>query len=195
MKLHLKKIVLILILIIFIVFLVNLTRNYLILKSLFSFNKYINNYYFEETIKSNDIKNKNCIYAQNNNYYIEMYENDEKIYNMWIDDISKEYILQDIEKNQITKEEYSDFYTKKYKAIYLNCHDVTISNLLIQKYLFTPIIEEDNEYIIMVYNNEAKVFINKDSKLIDKVISKDIEINYKLQNNPQIHIDKNKPKF
>lgn len=87
------------------------------------------------------------------------------------------------------------FYTKKYKAIYLNCHDVTISNLLIQKYLFTPIIEEDNEYIIMVYNNEAKVFINKDSKLIDKVISKDIEINYKLQNNPQINIDKNKPKF
>lgn len=85
----------------------------MILKSLFSFNKYINNYYFEETIKSNDIKNKNCIYAQNNNYYIEMYENDEKIYNMWIDDISKEYILQDIEKNQITKEEYSDFLYKK----------------------------------------------------------------------------------
>ena len=69
------RIVLILIFIIFIIFLVNLTRNYLILKSLFSFNEEINNYYFEEIITSNDSKNKNCIYAQNNNYYIEVYEN------------------------------------------------------------------------------------------------------------------------
>lgn len=184
------RIVLILIFIIFIIFLVNLTRNYLILKSLFSFNEEINNYYFEETITFSDIKYKNCIYAQNNNYYIELYENDKHIYNIWIDDINKEYTLQDIEKNQITKEEYNDFYTKKYKAIYLNSHDVTISNLIIQKYLFMPIIEEDNKYILTVYDNETKVFINKDSKSIDKVVSKDNEINYKLQNNPQISINK-----
>ena len=72
----------------------------------------------------------------------------------------------------------------------MNSHDVTISNLIIQKYLFMPIIEDDNKYILTVYDNETKVFINKDSKSIDKVVSKDNEINYKLQNNPQISINK-----
>ena len=172
------KIVLILTFIFIIVFLINFVRNYSILNSLFSYNKDFSTYSFEETIKSNNITYKNCIYFQNNVYYIKIFEDDKHIYNIWIDNINKEYILQNIEENKITKEEYNDFYTKKYKSAYLNSHDFTILKLIVENYLFSPILENDYEYILTIYDGEATVFVNKENKLIFKIISNNNEVNY-----------------
>lgn len=190
------KFVLILSIILIITFLVNLIRNYLILKSIFSINNDSSNYYFEENsnIIANNITYKTCIYSKDDKYYIEVYENDKHIHNIWIDNINKEYILQDIEKNQTTREEYNDFYTNKYKFVYMNCHDLTISNLIIKKYLFTPIAEKDNEYVIKIYDDE-KVFVDKESKFINKIVSKDSEINYKFNNTSPINLNINKPQI
>lgn len=186
------KIVLILTFIFIIVFLINFVRNYSILNSLFSYNKDFSTYSFEETIKSNNITYKNCIYFQNNVYYIKIFEDDKHIYNIWIDNINKEYILQNIEENKITKEEYNDFYTKKYKSAYLNSHDFTILKLIVENYLFSPILENDYEYILTIYDGEATVFVNKENKLIFKIISNNNEVNYsfndRLPEDIEIHI-------
>lgn len=191
------KFIIVIIFIIITVFFINAIRNYLILKSIFVISNDKNEYYFEENI-SNIINNniyKNCIYSKDSNYYIEIYENDEHVCNIWINDINKEYILQDIVKNQITREEYDDFYTKKYKLIYMNCHDVSILNLMMKKYLFLPIIENSNEYIINVYEDSATIFVDKVSKLIVKVVSNDSEINYKFDDAIPTNVNINKPKI
>lgn len=172
------KIVLILIFIFIIVFFINFVRNYSILNSLYSYNKDFSTYSFEETIKSNNITYKNCIYFQNDVYFIKIFEDDEHIYNIWIDNINKEYILQNIKENKITKEEYNDFYTKKYKSAYLNSHDFTVLKLISENYLFRPVLENDNEYILTIYDGETTVFVNKENKLIFKIISNNNEVNY-----------------
>lgn len=188
------KILLILILILIIVFLINFARNYSILNLLFSNNKDFSTYSFEETIKSNAITYKNCVYFQNNVYYIKVFENDEHIYDIWIDNINSEYILQNIKDNKITKEEYNDFYTKKYKSAYLNSHDFTILKLIIENYLFRPILENSNEYILTIYDNETTIWVSKENKMISKIKSDNNEINYsfddELPKDIEIHIPK-----
>ena len=175
-----------------IVFLINFVRNYSILNSLFSYNEDFSTYSFEEIIKTNNITYKNCVYFQNNIYYIKVFENDEHIYDIWIDNINNEYILQTIKDNKITKEEYNDFYTKKYKSIYLNSHDFTVLKLITENYLFRPILENNNEYILTIYDNEYTIWINKENKMIFKIISNNTEINYsfnnKLPENIEMHI-------
>lgn len=186
------RIVLILIFIFIIVFLINFIRNYSILNSLFSYSEVFSTYSFEEIIKTNNITYKNCIYFQNNIYYIKVFENDEHIYNIWIDNINNEYILQTIKDNKISKEEYNDFYTKKYKSVYLNSHDFTVLKLIVENYLFRPILENNNEYILTIYDNESTIWVNKENKMIFKIISNNTEINYNFNNqlpeNIEIHI-------
>ena len=100
--------------------------------------------------------------------------------------------MQTIEDNKISKEEYNDFYTKKYKSAYLNSHDFTVLKLIVENYLFRPILENNNEYILTIYDNESTIWVNKENKMIFKIISNNTEINYNFNNqlpeNIEIHI-------
>ena len=181
-----KKII-VLLFILFIVFLTNLVRNNLILHSIINSNKIFSeninnyNYYFEENIIENNNNYKNCIYSQGNNYYIEIYINNEHISNIWIDTDKKEYIVEDVKNQVITSEEYDDYYTRKYKDMCLYFHDININDLIVKKYLFTPIILENKKYSLSIYEND-KIFIDKESKLITKAVTNDYEINYTFDN-------------
>lgn len=185
-EINMKKII-VLLFILFIVFLTNLVRNNLILHSIINSNKIFSeninnyNYYFEENIIENNNNYKNCIYSQGNNYYIEIYINNEHISNIWIDTDKKEYIVEDVKNQVITSEEYDDYYTRKYKDMCLYFHDININDLIVKKYLFTPIILENKKYSLSIYEND-KIFIDKESKLITKAVTNDYEINYTFDN-------------
>lgn len=192
----LNKILLILFFILIIIFFINLIRNYMILKNIFSSNntlkENLNNYYLE----ANDTSNvtKTCIYSKDNVYAVDIYENNELIKSIWIDANNYEYVEKDINKNEVINKDYDDFYTKYYQFLCLDFHDFSIHSLISKSYLLKSISEKNNEYKINIYDN-ATVFVDKESKLIKRMITDTNEIYYKLDNYNKIDKELLKPEI
>ena len=176
------------------IFLINFFRNYYILSSIFNsnelFKESIDNYYYEENFISENSHKKISIYAQKNIYYVEIFLNNKHNSNIWIDNINKEYIVQNMEDETITLKEYDDYYINRYKFMCLAFHDFGVTDIIKKNYLFKPIIKQNDEYVINVYEENIEAFVDKNSKLITKVKEKDYEIYYKFDTTIEKEISK-----
>ena len=152
MKKRVFKIILALVLILVILFVVNLVRNYMILKDIMD---------YSSSLKENGYSN----------YYFKIHINDGD----YETEIISEYYYKD--NVMLMKHSFKDNETIDPNYIYTVALLSTKSDLkgVLLNYMFKPIMIENNCYKIKLNNTEY--YINKDTKMIEKSISEAQEMN------------------
>lgn len=183
-----KKIFLAILIILIVVFLINLGRNFLILKKIFDSNDEFknhlsDNYLFEETIEFSNgsfSSLQNTLYFYNGTYLLRTYYDNIPYTVHWYNSSSNELVSFD--EDGSTDNDFTNF-TEDINHIFLNNlnnENITISTILCQN-LFTPFSIENNYYIIKA--NNSTMYINKETCLIEKILSATTTLSFKIQEN------------
>ncbi len=177
----------IVLLILIILIAINLIRNYSILKGIQKANQdfvvNLNNYSF--TTKTPFVNNTivtTQILAKDNIYLETIYFGDELDLMVWFDKNTGETFSINDDGYVSTSDIYTGF-TSSYNEVLLDSYseDNYFSKLMLS-HIITPILTEDNHYIINC--NGLSVKINKDTKLIDEYILGDgTVVQYNLEKN------------
>lgn len=165
-----RKILIVLVIILIVLFLVNLIRNYAILKDIYNSNeelsKEMSNYYFKMTILSEDseVEAVTEIYHKDNLYLKKTdFANDLGI--ILYNSDTKEIFRNDPENSTSVADKDLDFSLEN--IVYLS--QLTIRedfNQVLLGYLLKPITSDKDNYIIKTFNN--KYLVNKETKLISE---------------------------
>ena len=165
---NILKFILIILLIALILFIINFTRNYLIINNLFSAENKLGNitdYYY----KNEDNYNKQTqeVYS-NKNFFFETTTFENKTFKLLFDK-NNNTLTTLSENNDINTETNTSYIvTTPYKNVFFIGD--TDKNKLIKEYLFKPIQTEDNFYILKYNDSEAIWYINKNTYQIEKYI-------------------------
>lgn len=188
MKKKIFLVILVIFIIIVVLFLINLGRNFVILKNIFNSNNEFknnlsDNYLFEEIVEfSNGSFStlQNTLYVCNGTYLLKTYYNNTPYTVHWYDSNTNELVSFD--ENGSTNNSFVGFtqYINHMFLNKLNNEDITISTILCQN-LFTPFTVENNCYIINV--NNSTIYINKETCLIERILSGTTTLSFKLQEN------------
>ncbi len=194
-----KKILIIIVIIIVILialFLINLGRNYFILRKICDsntdFKTTLNNYYYEENTEyaSALSPTQDILYAYNGIYLLKTYDDGNPYVTSWYDSSTNESVSFDetglIDNNLTNFAEY-------YKNVLLNGFedDGTVIGSILSQNLFTPFSVKDGCYVINF--NDSTVSINTKTYLIEKKVSGDTTKTYKIEKDSVTSEDVPKP--
>lgn len=190
------KIIIPITILLLILFMINIIRNYNILNQIAKQNEEteisMENYYFEHITETEPYTYKEEIYVYDGTYLIKDYMNDKLYKKIWFDLSSGQSISIDDNNNFNRNVSYSSF-QREYKEILLIKQDSkkeTFKKLLLN-YLFKPIQEENNNY--MIKKDDNKIYINKETGLIEKIISDKSKQTYKIEGNTTTENDVKSP--
>ena len=199
-------------------FLINLGRNYLILKKIYDsntdFTSTLSNSYFEQTI---DFSNEymptaqTILYSYSGTYLLKTYNDNVPYSVLWYDSNTDESIffddneaLQDlydlnsdgstsVDELGINLYNTDTLFTGVYSNLLLHNfgdENTVISTILYQN-LFTPLIAKNNYYVFKF--NELTIYLNKETNLIEKIITDNATISDKVEKNIVTREDVAKP--
>lgn len=171
-------------------FLINLSRNYLILKTIYDsntdFTSTLSNSYFEQTI---DFSNEymptaqTILYSYNGTYLLKTYNDNVPYSALWYDSNTDESLFFDENGYDPNSTTTTNLFTGSYQIVLLNSlgdNNTVISTILYQN-LFTPLIAKNNCYVFKF--NKLTIYLNKETNLIEKIITDNATISYKVEKN------------
>lgn len=181
-------------------FLINLSRNYLILKTIYDsntdFTSTLSNSYFEQTI---DFSNEymptaqNILYSYNGTYLLKTYNDNVPYSALWYDSNTDESLFFDENGYDPNSTATTNLFTGSYQIVLLNSlgDDNTVISTILYQNLFTPLIAKNNCYVFKF--NELTIYLNKETNLIEKIITDNATISYKVEKNIVTSEDVAKP--
>ena len=202
-------------------FLINLGRNYLILKKIYDsntdFTSTLSNSYFEQTTDFfNDLNNylptiQTTLYSYNGIYLLKTYDDGISSSTLWYDSNTNESIffddneaLQDlydlnsdgstsVDELGINLYNTDTLFTGVYSNLLLHNFgdENTVISTILYQNLFTPLIAKNNCYVFKF--NELTIYLNKETNLIEKIINDNATISYKVEKNIVTSEDVAKP--
>lgn len=174
MKKKIIMILFILLAILFIIFIINLVRNYIIIKDIVDYNSTlkdnISNYYFKYEILGENDNNKTVAeyYYKDRIMLLKLRFMDTETIN-WYNFNTNEYEIENKEETNNALGVYNEENIYNLALFPYEVKDVVLD------YLFKPITCENNTYKIKINNTEY--YINKDTKIIEKIISQKKDVN------------------
>lgn len=181
-------------------FLINLSRNYLILKTIYDsntdFTSTLSNSYFEQTI---DFSNEyiptaqTILYSYNGTYLLKTYNDNVPYSVLWYDSNTDESLFFDENGYDPNSTATTNLFTGSYQIVLLNSlgDDNTVISTILYQNLFTPLIAKNNCYVFKF--NELTIYLNKETNLIEKIITDNATISYKVEKNIVTSEDVAKP--
>ena len=181
-------------------FLINLSRNYLILKTIYDsntdFTSTLSNSYFEQTI---DFSNEymptaqTILYSYNGTYLLKTYNDNVPYSALWYDSNTDESLFFDENGYDPNSTATTNLFTGSYQIVLLNSlgDDNTVISTILYQNLFTPLIAKNNCYAFKF--NELTIYLNKETNLIEKIITDNATISYKVEKNIVTSEDVAKP--
>lgn len=181
-------------------FLINLSRNYLILKTIYDsntdFTSTLSNSYFEQTI---DFSNEymptaqTILYSYNGTYLLKTYNDNVPYSALWYDSNTDESLFFDENGYDPNSTATTNLFTGSYQIVLLNSlgDDNTVISTILYQNLFTPLIAKNNCYVFKF--NELTIYLNKETNLIEKIITDNATISYKVEKNIVTSEDVAKP--
>lgn len=181
-------------------FLINLSRNYLILKTIYDsntdFTSTLSNSYFEQTI---DFSNEymptaqTILYSYNGTYLLKTYNDNVPYSALWYDSNTDESLFFDENGYDPNSTATTNLFTGSYQIVLLNSlgDDNTVISTILYQNLFTPLIAKNNCYVFKF--NELTIYLNKETNLIEKIITDNATISYKVEKNIVTNEDVAKP--
>ena len=200
MKKKILLIILAILVILIALFLINLGRNYLILKKIYDsntdFTSTLSNSYFEQTI---DFSNEymptaqTILYSYNGTYLLKTYNDNVPYSVLWYDSNTDESIFFDESGYDPNSTATTNLFTGSYQIVLLNSlgDDNTVISTILYQNLFTPLIAKNNCYVFKF--NELTIYLNKETNLIEKIITDNATISYKVEKNIVTNEDVAKP--
>lgn len=200
MKKKILLIILAILVILIALFLINLGRNYLILKTIYDsntdFTSTLSNSYFEQTI---DFSNEymptaqTILYSYNGTYLLKTYNDNVPYSVLWYDSNTDESIFFDESGYDPNSTATTNLFTGSYQIVLLNSlgDDNTVISTILYQNLFTPLIAKNNCYAFKF--NELTIYLNKETNLIEKIINDNATISYKVEKNIVTNEDVAKP--
>ena len=181
-------------------FLINLGRNYLILKKIYDsntdFTSTLSNSYFEQTIDFSTEYMPNAqtiLYSYSGTYLLKTYNDDVPYSVLWYDSNTDESIFFDENGYAPNSTATTNLFTGSYQIVLLNSlgDDNTVISTILYQNLFTPLIAKNNCYVFKF--NELTIYLNKETNLIKKIITDNATISYKVEKNIVTSEDVAKP--
>lgn len=181
-------------------FLINLGRNYLILKKIYDsntdFTSTLSNSYFEQTIDFSTEYMPNAqtiLYSYSGTYLLKTYNDDVPYSVLWYDSNTDESIFFDENGYDPNSTATTNLFTGSYQIVLLNSlgDDNTVISTILYQNLFTPLIAKNNCYVFKF--NELTIYLNKETNLIKKIITDNATISYKVEKNIVTSEDVAKP--
>lgn len=203
MKKKILLIILAILVILIALFLINLGRNYLILKTIYDsntdFTSTLSNSYFEQTTDFfNDLNNylptiQTTLYSYNGIYLLKTYNDNVPYSVLWYDSNTDESIFFDESGYDPNSTATTNLFTGSYQIVLLNSlgDDNTVISTILYQNLFTPLIAKNNCYVFKF--NELTIYLNKETNLIEKIITDNATISYKVEKNIVTSEDVAKP--
>ena len=200
MKKKILLIILAILVILIALFLINLGRNYLILKTIYDsntdFTSTLSNSYFEQTI---DFSNEymptaqTILYSYNGTYLLKTYNDNVPYSVLWYDSNTDESIFFDESGYDPNSTATTNLFTGSYQIVLLNSlgDDNTVISTILYQNLFTPLIAKNNCYAFKF--NEVTIYLNEETNLIEKIITDNATISYKVEKNIVTNEDVAKP--
>ncbi len=196
MKKKILTIIIIIIVILIALFLINLGRNYFILRKICDsntdFKMTLNNYYYEENTEyaSTLSPTQNILYAYNGTYLLKIYDDGNPYVTNWYNSSTDESVSFD--ENGSVDNDLTNL-TEYYKNVLLNGFedDNTVISSILSQNLFTPFSVKDNCYIINF--NDSTVSINTNTCLIEKRVSGNTTKTYEIEKDSVTNEDVQKP--
>lgn len=181
-------------------FLINLSRNYLILKTIYDsntdFTSTLSNSYFEQTIDFSTEYMPNAqtiLYSYSGTYLLKTYNDDVPYSVLWYDSNTDESLFFDENGYDPNSTATTNLFTGSYQIVLLNSlgDDNTVISTILYQNLFTPLIAKNNCYVFKF--NELTIYLNKETNLIEKIITDNATISYKVEKNIVTSEDVAKP--
>ncbi len=181
-------------------FLINLGRNYLILKKIYDsntdFTSTLSNSYFEQTIDFSTEympTAQTILYSYSGTYLLKTYNDDVPYSVLWYDSNTDESIFFDENGYDPNSTATTNLFTGSYQIVLLNSlgDDNTVISTILYQNLFTPLIAKNNCYVFKF--NELTIYLNKETNLIEKIITDNATISYNVEKNIVTSEDVAKP--
>ncbi|MCI8310074.1 MAG: hypothetical protein HFJ45_07965 [Clostridia bacterium] len=192
MKKILRFIMTILILV-FVIFIINLVKNYMIIKKIFEknyeFETSLKSYTYEEISTDSSETLKKVVVFQDGFYMCKSYINNELKNIKWFDS-NTDRIVEINENNEIIEElirdskidtEFMNFYKNVLiTGICKETEKAECINKILKENMFNKISEKDNSYVLKF--NDMVIYIDKASNLICKCSFENVVITYDIKN-------------